>query len=79
MDDACPARTGQMGAHTHLSRGARRKRFLHDACHRGARPPRARAVPVFRLAFATGREDGRPERVLEHEGDRGERCAARHV
>ena len=65
--------------YTHLSCGARRSRFLHDACHRGTSPPRAHTAPVFRLAFAAGREDGRPERVLESEGGRGERCAAWHL
>ena len=62
---------------TYLSGGARRPRFLHDARHRGAGPSRTGVAPVFGLAFAPGREDGRPERVLEGERGWGERCAAR--
>ena len=65
-------------AHTHLSCGARRSRFLHYACHRGAGPLRARTAPVFRLAFAPGGKDRGPERVLQRERGRRECCAARY-
>jgi hypothetical protein len=37
----------------------------------------AGARPVLGLALAARGEDGRPERVFESEGRRGERCAAR--
>ena len=66
-------------ARTHLSCGVRRARLLHDAHHRGAGPLCARAAPVFGLAFAPRREDGRPERVLERERGGRERCATRDV
>jgi hypothetical protein len=64
-------------ARTHLSCGVRRAGLLDDAHHRGAGPLRARAAPVLGLALAPGREDRRPERVLEGERGGRERCAAR--
>ena len=67
-----------VGAHTymHIVCDTRRLRFLRDVCHRGACPLCARGAAVFRLAFVAGGEDCQPEGVLEHEGGRGELCAA---
>lgn len=71
------ARCTDTQTRTHLSCGMRRARLLHNALHRGTGPLRARAAPVFGLAFAPRREDRRPERVLERERGGRERCAAR--
>lgn len=82
--DVHPRQAGRQGdkktgerAHTHLSFRARRSRLLHNACHRGAGPLRARTAPVLRLTLPPRCEDRRPERVFQHERGGRERRTTR--